>query len=147
MTSRLGHRLAVEALDRQPLRAAALDVRDERRERRRAAILVRLAQRHERAAAALDEQRRLAAEQDDVRAGDARRARAGALRPRQRGAVRLRRIGGGEHERLRLVALARPQLAQPLDGAAERELRAAEPLDEVAAPARARASRARAARA
>ncbi len=36
---------------------------------------------------------------------------------------------------LGLVALARPQLAQPLDRAAERELRAAEALDEVAAPA------------
>ena len=42
----------------------------------------------------------LAAEQDDVRAGDARGARAGPLRPRQRRAVRLRRVGGGEHERL-----------------------------------------------
>ena len=30
---------------------------------------------------------------------------------------------------------ARPQLAQPLDGSAERELRASEPLDEVAAAA------------
>ena len=71
-----------------------------------------------------------------MRAGDARRARAGALRPRQRGAVGLRRVGGGEHERVGVVpALA--QLAQPLDRAAERELRAAEPLDEVAAPAEA----------
>ena len=53
------------------------------------------------------------------------------------GAVRLRRVGGGEHERLRLVVLPRPQLPQPLDSSAERELRAAEPFDEVAAPARA----------
>src|SRR5439155_14848748 len=51
---------------------------------------------------------------------------------RQRGAVGLRRIGGREHERLGLLpALA--QLADALDRAAERELRAAEPLDEVAA--------------
>ena len=112
-------------------------MRDERGERGAEPLVLGLAQRHERAAAALDEERRLAAEQDDVRTGDARRARARALRPRQRGPVRLRRVGGGEHERLRLVAVPRPQLAQPLDRAAERELRAAEPLDEVAAPARA----------
>ena len=72
-----------------------------------------------------------------MRAGDPRGAAAGALRPRQRGAVRLRRVGRGEHERLRLLPVARPQLAQPLDRAAERELRAAEALDEVAAPAEA----------
>ena len=59
------------------------------------------------------------------------------LRPRQRGAVGLRRVGGGEHERLRLLPVPRPQLAQALDRAAERELRAAEALDEVAAAARA----------
>src|SRR5205814_5779039 len=62
-------------------------------------------------------------------------ARPGALGPRQDGAVRLSRIRGGEHERLRLVALARPQLAQALHGSAERELRTAEPLYEVAPPA------------
>ena len=74
---------------------------DERRERRAEPVLVRLAERDERAAAALDEERRLAAEQDDVRARDARRAGARALRPRDHGAVRLRRVGGGEDERLR----------------------------------------------
>ena len=82
MTSRLADGMAVEALDREPLRAAALDVVDERRERRTQPRFVRLAQRHERAAAALDEERRLAAEQDDVRTRDARGPRAGALRPR-----------------------------------------------------------------
>ena len=127
--------VAVEALDREPLRAAAPHVVDERGERRTQPGLVRLAQRHERAPAALDEQRCLSAEQDDVRARDARRARARALRPRNRGSVRLRRIGRGEHERLRLVALARAQLAQALDRAGQRELRAAEPFDEVAAAA------------
>jgi signal transduction histidine kinase len=133
---RVGDRLAVEALDREPLGASALHVGDEGGERDAQPLLLRLTQRNERAAAALDEERRLAAEQDDVRAGDARRPSACALRPRQRRAVRLRRIGGGEHERLRLAAFARPQLAQPLHRPAERELGAAEALDEVAAPAR-----------
>ena len=128
--------LPVEALDREAgLAAAALHVRDERLERRSQPRLVGLAQRHERAAAALDEERGLAAEQDDVRAGDAGRARSGALRPRQRRAVGLGRVGGGEHERLLVVALAAAQLAEPLDRAGERELRPAEALDEVAAAA------------
>ena len=135
MHERLVDRLAVEALDGEPLRAAALHVRDERGERDAQPVLLRLAQRDERAAAALDEEHRFAAEQHDLRARDARGAAVRALRPRDRGAVRLRGIGGREHERLRLVAVARPQLAQPLDRAAERELRAAEPLDEVAAAA------------
>ena len=55
---------------------------------------------------------------------------------REPSAVRLRRIGGGQHEHVLLVS--RPvgaQLAQPLDGPWERELRAAEPLHEVPAPA------------
>ena len=47
----------------------------------------------------------------------------------------MRRIGGSEHERFRLVAFARPQLPQPFDAAGQRELRAPEPLDEVAAAA------------
>ena len=108
---------------------------DERRERGREPRLFGLAQRHERAPAALDEQRGLAAEQDDLCARDACGARAGALRPRQRRAVRLCRIGCGEHERLGLLVLARAELAQALDRAGQRELRAAEPLDEVAAAA------------
>jgi hypothetical protein len=45
----------------------------------------------------------------------------------------LGRIGGGEHERLGLLLGA--QLAQTLDRAGKGELSAAEPLDEVAAPA------------
>ena len=63
-----------------------------------------------------------------------RGARACALRPRQRAAVGLRRVGRSEHERV-AVLLPVAELAQPLDGAAERELRTAEALDEVAAPA------------
>ena len=83
----------------------ARDVLDERRERRAEPVLLRLAQRHERAAAALDEERRLAAEQHDVRARDPGGTGARPLRPRQRRAVGLRGIGGGEHERLGLLAV------------------------------------------
>ena len=108
-----------------------------RRQRLSQPALLRLAQRDERAAAALDEERRLAAEQDDVRPGHPGCSGSGPLRPRQRGAVGLGRVGGREHERLRLLAVLRPQLAQALDRAAERELRAAEAFDEVAAPAEA----------
>src|SRR6184192_583952 len=131
----LGHRFAVEALDRKALRTAGADVLDERGECRSQPLLIRLAERDERTAAALDEERSLAAQQDDVRAGDARRAGAAAPGPGKRSTVRLRWIGGGEDERLRLLALLRTQLAQTLDRAGERELRAAESLDEVAAPA------------
>ena len=133
----LGHRLAVEALDREPLRAAR---RGRARRARRApagATPRRVAQRHERAAAALDVERRLAAEQDDVRARDARRARAGALRPR---AAPRRTAAPDRRRRARAApgsSSGLAQLAQPLDGAAERELRAAEALDEVAAAAEA----------
>ena len=109
------------------------DVLDQRGDRRTQPFLVRLAQRHERPAAALDEERGLAAEQHDLRPGHAGGARAGSLRPRQRRAVGLRRIGGGEHERLRVVL--GPELAQPLDRSGKRELGAAESFDEVAAPA------------
>jgi hypothetical protein len=49
-------------------------------------------------------------------------------------AVGLRRIGGGEHERVGSSPRG-AQLAQPLDRSAERELRAAQALDEVAAAA------------
>ena len=119
------------------LTPAPADVGDERGERLAQPGLLGLAERDERAAAALDEERRLAAEQDDVaRRRPARRARRPAS-ARQRGAVRLGRVGRREHERLGLLPVLRPQLAQPLDGAAERELRAAEPLDEVAAAAEA----------
>ena len=86
----------------------------------------------QRAAAALDEQRRLAVDQHDVGAGRPRRPAAGPRGPRQRRAVRLSRIGGGQHDRLGLAARL-AQVAQPLDGARQRELGAAEALHEVAA--------------
>ena len=97
---RLDDRLAVEALDREPLRAARAHVRDERLDRRPEPLGIRVAQRDERAAAALDEQRRLAVEQDDPGARDPSSPRTGPPRPRHRGAVRLRGIGRGEHERV-----------------------------------------------
>ena len=49
----------------------------------------------------------------------------------QRGAVRLGRVGGGEDQ---VLVLALRQAAQALDRSGERELGAAEALDEVAAP-------------
>src|SRR5439155_7496057 len=50
------------------------------------------------------------------------------------GPVRLRRVGRREHDGIRLLT-ALAQLPEPLDRTAERELRAAEALDEVAAAA------------
>ena len=98
-----------------------------------------IAERHERAAAALDVERGRAAEQDDVRSGDTGRARTRTSRPRQCSAVRLRRVGRREHEHV--VVGARALLAQPLDGARQRELGSAEALDEVAADDSRRSSR------
>ena len=115
-----------------------LHVRDERRERRPQPRLVRLAQRDERPAAALDEQRR--ARRRAARRARRRRATPGR-RPASATAARApygcAGIGRREHERLRLVLRRRAQLAQPLDRAGERELGAAEALDEVAAAAEA----------
>ena len=59
-----------------------------------------------------------------MRTGDARRPRGSALRPGQDAPVRLRGIGRREHEGPLVVRVA--ELAEPLDGAGERELRAAE---------------------
>src|SRR6266542_1381574 len=131
----LPHGLAVEALDREALRATAPDVLHERRERGPQPFLVRLAERDERAAAPLDEERRLTAEEDHLGSRDARSPCAGALGPRQSCAVRLGRVGGGEDERFCLLPLSRPELPQPLHGAGQGELRTAEAFDEVAAPA------------
>src|SRR5918996_1658380 len=128
---RLADRLAVEALHRQAPHARAAGMGDEGLESRPQPGLLGLAQRDERAAAALDEKRRLAAEQDDLGAGHAGGPRSRALRPGEGCAVRLRGIGGGEHER---ALLLRP-LAEALHRAGEGELGAAEPLDEIAAPA------------
>ena len=63
-----------------------------------------------------------------ARAGERRVALAATCSDR---AVGLRRVGGGEHDRRRRVVVA--LRAQALDRARQRELRAAEALDEVAA--------------
>ena len=100
------------------------------------------------AAAALDVEHRLAADEHHVRAGDPRGAAArrapGRRRPRQHRPVRLRRVDRGEHERRRRHR--RGCGAQALDRARQRELGAAEPLDEVAATATPSVSSARARR-
>ena len=108
---------------------------DQRLERRAQPDVVGIAERKQRAASALDEERRLTAEQDDVGAGDARRAAGRSLRPGKHTSVGLGRIGGGQYERVGSRRPARTQLAQALDRAGERELGSAEPLDEVAAAA------------
>src|SRR5207244_8714021 len=123
---------AVEALDREPLGAAAPHVLDERGQRRAQPSIVRLAQRDERATAPFDEERGFTSEQDNVRAGNARSAGAGTLRPRHRCAVRLRRIRGRENQRLGLLAVLAAQLTQALDCARQRELPAAETFHELA---------------
>ena len=73
-----------------------LHVVDEGRERESQPLLVRLSERDDRAAAPLDEERGLAAEEHDVGAGDAGGPTARPLRPRQRRSVRLRWIRRGE---------------------------------------------------
>src|SRR5579862_5628682 len=93
----LGDGLAVEALHRQPLAREPAGVVDEGGERDAETVGVGIFQRDERAPAALDEQHRPAAEQDDVGTGDARRSRSRALGPWEDRAVWLRGIGGGEH--------------------------------------------------
>src|SRR6266511_2434106 len=134
---RLTYRIAVETLDREPLRTTPLHVFDQRGECAAHPGFLRLSKRDERAPSTLHEERGLAAEQDDLRAGHPRGAGSRPLRPRQRGAVGLRRVGRREHERFGLLVLSRSQFAQPLDRSRKRELRAAETLDEVAAAAHA----------
>src|SRR6478735_1018103 len=130
----LDDRAAVEALDREPPPTIGPHPFDERREGRPEPLGVRVAQRQQRAAAALDVERRLAAQEHDVGSRHARGASGRPPRPGKHAAVGLRRLGGGEHECVALVGV--PQLPEPLDGTREGELCAAEPLDEVAAAAR-----------
>jgi hypothetical protein len=131
----LDHGATIEALHREPATAIGAHPLDERVDRGSQPVGVRLSERQQRATAALHVERRLAAREHDVRARNPCRPRAGPLRPWEGGAVRLRRVGGGEHQRL--VLLHPPELAEPLDGAGERELGTAEPFDEVPAAARA----------
>ena len=72
----------------------------ERGEGRPQPLLLGLAERDERAAAALDVERGRTAEQHDMRARNSGGARAGTPGPRQRSAVRLGGIGRREHERV-----------------------------------------------
>ena len=77
---------------------------------------------------------RAAGDRDQMGAGAARRRPDVGVRPAQPGPVELRRVGGGDHQRrLRRLLLG----AQPLHGPRQGELRAAQPLDEVAAAGRA----------
>src|SRR3954447_8490274 len=127
--------LPVDALEAELAASIGGDELRERLEARVDARVVGVGEDEDAASAALDVQHRLAARDDDLGAGRALRALALALAlgPWQRGAVGLRRVGGCEHDRRRLVlGLLR---AQPLDRAGQRELRPAEPFDEVAAPA------------
>ncbi len=128
-----GRGLAVDPLERDPPGRPVARRRREGREREPDRRLVRQAEARQRAAAALEVEDRRAVDEHDVRAVRARGAACARLGPGERGTVRLRRVGGREDERLRLVA-GLAQVAQPLDGAGQGELRAAEPLDEVAAP-------------
>src|SRR5262249_1987901 len=132
---RLCDGLAVEPLDREPLPARAPRVLDERCQSGTQPCLGWIEQREQRPPATLHKEGRLAAQEAAVGAGDGGGWPVCPLRPRQRGAVRLRGIRGSEHERSRLHVVARPELAQPLDRATERELGPAEPLDEVSTAA------------
>ena len=117
--------------------APPADVRDERADRGLEPFRLGVAQRHERAAASLDEEHRLTVEQDDPRSGDPGRAGARSLRPGKPGTIGLRRVRSGEHERLGLVVLRGTQFPQALDRTGQGELGSTEPFDEVAAAAHA----------
>src|SRR2546423_6167356 len=92
---RLADRLPVEALDGETLLPATLlHLLDERDERSAEPAFLGITERHERAAAALDEERRLASEKDDLGPCNPRGARTRALGPRQSRAVGLRGVSG-----------------------------------------------------
>jgi hypothetical protein len=134
---RLDDRLAVEALDREPLRSPTPHVRDKGGESRAKPFGIGLPKRDQRTAASLHEENCFAAEHDHPRSGHSCGTGAGAPRPGDRGAIRLRRVRRGEDERLPLRnrQIRRPQLAKALDCARQRELRSTEPFDEISAPA------------
>src|SRR4051794_12716841 len=124
-------RLAVDPLDAELRDPARLDRIGERLQRG-----ARIpGQREQASPAPLDVEGRLGAREHDVGAGHPLgTAVVVALRPRQRRPVRLGRVGGGEHQRRRLLELDPAGGPQPLHRAGQRELGAAEPLDEVAPP-------------
>ena len=138
--ARAHHWLAVEALDAEARDPAALHGLGERLERRHQPLGVGLAQRQQAPAAALDVEHGLGVECDHVgarHAGGPPRLllRRFASRPAQGCPERVGGVRGREHLRARrLVGAHGPQ---PLDGGRQRELGAAQALDEIAAPRRA----------
>src|SRR5688500_17914010 len=97
-------RLAVEALEGQPLEPPPADMLCESLESLAQPRFVGLVQRHEPLPAALDIERRLSIQQHDVRTGHPCRPAPLVLvpaRPRERCAVRVRGVGRREHERSR----------------------------------------------
>ena len=89
-----------------------------------------LRRRAQAVAAGLHGQRRAAVHEHHERAGTARRRVLEPVRPAQRRAVELRGVGGGQHHGAAAGVL---QAAQPVHGARQRELGAAQALHEVAA--------------
>src|SRR5512138_3188558 len=79
----LGDRLAVEALDREPLRTPRPNVSHERGERGSQPAVLGVAEWDEGAPAALDEERRLAVEEDHPGSCNSGCASTRASRPRQ----------------------------------------------------------------
>ena len=125
------HRLPVEFLDRELRQAAGGDGPGEGAHRLLQLGALELQEAEDAAPAALDVEDRLAVAEQDVGAGGPRGpAAALALGPGQRGAVWVGRVG--RRQQLE-AALVFGQRAQPLDRAGQRELGAAEALDEVAA--------------
>ena len=135
--SRLADRLPVEALDREPLRAAAFTC---------ATSAASAARSHSSSGSRSGTSERPPRSTKRAGSPPSRTTYAPATRA-ARPSARFGHgkaapygwagIGRGEHERLGLLAVLRSQLAQPLDCPAERELRAAQAFDEVAAPAEA----------
>ena len=88
-------------------------------------------ERDQAAAALLDVDRRAALDQREPRSGGAGRL-AGRVRPGSGHAVRVGGVGRRQHHRLG-AGIGLAQVAQPLDRGRQRELGAAQALDEVAA--------------
>ena len=126
------HRLAVEFLDRQLRQLARRDRIGEGAHRRRQLLArIELGRRRRPRPPRSTKTTGLAVAQQQVGAGSAGRAAAALeFRPGQRGTVGVGRIGRREDQ---VGAVGFGQRAQALDRAGQRELGAAEALDEVAA--------------
>src|SRR3954454_20672752 len=101
-------RLAVDALEAELAAAVGGDERGEGFEARQHARVAGVSEHEDPAAATLDIDHRLAAGQHDMRAGGPLRALglALALGPGKGRAVGLRGVGGGQHNRRRLLLVA-----------------------------------------